>query len=285
MIQTPIGELPPKAREVAEKALKVRKNEKGFYEAEFLAGIVMTYIPEGEFIMGGPGERNFDKAVEAVKAEGWVLLDDHWVWTLKFPVRRVFLDGYWIGKFPVTFAQIDVCPDLNPIDDAGFGRGLHPAINLSWQGAVSYSEWLVRKTGVGFRLPTEAEWEKAARGTDGRKYPWGDEEPNERLANFNNSIGKNTEVGKYPDGASPYGCLDMAGNAWEWCNDWYDEEFYGHSPRQNPQGPATDSLRVQRGGGLFFGAGSLLCANRSGGSPAGYWDMVGFRLAAGSVEK
>jgi len=105
------------------------------------------------------------------------------------------------------------------------------------------------ETGENIHLPTEAQWEKAARGTDQRRYPWSYGSPDSNLANYNNNVNKTMPVGSYPSGVSPYGIHDMAGNVWEWCSDWYDANYYSSSPTSNPQGPSSGSLRINRGGG------------------------------------
>lgn len=115
-------------------------------------------------------------------------------------------------------------PPLEKPDDEDWGRKNRPVIFVSWDDASAYCQWLSQKTGLRFNLPTEAQWEKAARGNDQRKYPWGNQEPDKNLANFGFDIDKTTPVDSYPAGASPFGLLDMAGNVWEWCSDWYEAD-------------------------------------------------------------
>ena len=200
-------------------------------------GAEMVYVPAGEFLMGSP--------------EGTGNDDEH-------PQRRVYLDGFWIDKTEVTVAQYRrFCqatgrqmPDAPPWgwqDD-------HPVVNVTWNDAAAYAAW------AGERLPTEAEWEKAARGTDGRQYPWGNGWDAGKCAN-NSSTTK--AVGSYPSGASPYGALDMAGNVMEWCADWYDVSYYGTAPSRNPVGPLSGNWMVLRGGSWPYDhASDFRCAAR-----------------------
>jgi formylglycine-generating enzyme required for sulfatase activity len=247
-------------KRVGPKASKVARNEKGHWEAVFLDDITMVYVPEGEFTLGSPAR------------EGDA--DEH-------PSHRVFLDGFWIGKTEVTFEQYDrFCDETGreKAADEGWGRGSRPVIYVSWNDARDFCSWLGKKTGLKFRLPSEAEWEKTARD----RYPWGGAPPTPDLANFNKEHMMTRPVGSYPKGASPYGVLDMAGNVWEWMLDWYDPGFYQASPRENPQGPETGAERAVRGGSWANGVDLVRAANRSQEKPGNRLNILGFRLAMDS---
>ncbi len=250
-------DLPADVKNIISKAIKVEKNKNGYWEAYYQDGIVMVYIPPSEFLMGQTEEE-----------KKW-LIDQIGInkynsfYINEIPLHNIHLAGYWIGKYEVTFTQYDrYCEETGKKkqDDRGWGRENRPVINVSWNDAAAYCEWLSGKTGLKFKLPTEAQWEKAARGIDGRKYPWGSREPGKDLANFKSIIGKTTPVGSYPEGASPYGLLDMAGNVWEHCSDWYDNNH------------------VSRGGSWSNNASDVRCTKRISHYPSSPSRFLGFRL-------
>ena len=158
------------------------------------------------------------------------------------PQREVVLDAFYIGKLPLTNAQYSQFlaekggypPHFH--DNPRFNASDCPIVGVSWYDALAFLDWLNELTGKSYRLPTEAEWEKAARGTDARIYPWGNEWDASK-GNFGEiRLKRTTPVGSYPSGVSPYGCLDMGGNVYEWCSDWFHPETYKYSPANNPGG-------------------------------------------------
>lgn len=224
-------------------------------------GIEWIDIPAGEFQMGD----NFNEGN-----------DD------ELPVHTVYLSAYKISKYGVTFEQYDAfCDDIgrSKPSDSGMGRGNRPVMHVSWFDAKAFCDWMSQKTGKNIHLPTEAQWEKAARGTDQRRYPWGNSSPSCSLANYYGCGGQTKPVDSHPSGVSFYGVHDMAGNVWEWCNDWYSSTYYYISPYENPTGPSSGTDRVERGGCFYCSASTLRSANRYKFNPSmDYWNL-GFRLA------
>jgi len=235
----------------------------------------MLLVPAGWFLMG----TDEADAVAMEASFGWKL---EW-FADETPQHRVYLDAFYIDETPVTNAEykrfLDAKPRY-PVPDGWdktwrtflIGRGDHPVVCVSWADANEYAQW------AGKRLPTEAEWEKAARGTDGWLFPWGNHFDPTRFNSNVSNIGKTTPVTKYaPLGNSPYGVIDMAGNVWEWCADWYDAEHYKISPTQNPQGPDSGDWRVLRGGAWDSAPDYARTANRDYISPESGYTTVGFR--------
>ncbi|MEW6401239.1 MAG: SUMF1/EgtB/PvdO family nonheme iron enzyme [Chloroflexota bacterium] len=225
-------------------------------------GMTLLYVPAGEFMMGSNSGDSDEQ-----------------------PVHTVYLDAFWIDQTEVTNTLYALCVLADECDQPAsrdsftrkpyFGINEfddYPVINVSWEDAKTYCLW------VGRRLPTEAQWEKAARGTDGRTYPWGDESPNASMLNYNGSVGDTAEVGAYPDGASLYGAFDMAGNVWEWVADWYDSAYYQNSPSSNPLGPDSGLFRVLRGGSWYFDDINVRSADRYRDNPT-TTNYIGFRCA------
>jgi len=224
-------------------------------------GIEWINIPAGEFLMGD----NFNEGDPD-----------------ELPVHAVYLASYSISKYEVTFDQYDkFCEETNrnmPSDE-GWGRENRPVINVSWEDAKDFCDWLSEKTGKNIHFPTEARWEKAARGTDQRRYPWGNSAPDCSILNYNNCIGKTQPVGSYPSGVSTYGVYDMAGNVTEYCQDWYLPDYYSISTYTDPTGPDLAALRVFRGGSWNVTALSVRAAYRYYNNPSNRSKYWGFRLA------
>jgi formylglycine-generating enzyme required for sulfatase activity len=212
----------------------------------------MVLIPAGEFPMGSlagdPDER---------------------------PAHQVYLDAFSIDRYEVSVGEYAVflqeTGNQAPSDWKMMNQPSNkkrPVSNVDWADAAAYCKW------AGKRLPTEAEWEKAARGTDGRLYPWGNEPPTRRHANYGQTGSSNNgalaPVGSFEEGKSPYGLYDMAGNVWEWVSDWYDHEYYKNSPSRNPTGPPTGGYKGIRGGAWNSSPRALRSSDR-------YWDPPSFR--------
>jgi iron(II)-dependent oxidoreductase len=205
-------------------------------------------VPAGEFLMGSTPE-DIDAANQM---ENELPAGAIYVLTNETPPHRVQLDGFEISRFEITIHEYLRCVRAHvcsPLDDPEDQRYLdpnlssHPMTNVNWFEASTYCEF------INARLPTEAEWEKSARGTDARPYPWGDY-PDETKANvYQGESGETKPVGSFElVSDSPYGVADMAGNVWEWVYDWYDQDFYSRSPEHNPIGPDTGDRHVIRGG-------------------------------------
>jgi formylglycine-generating enzyme required for sulfatase activity/serine/threonine protein kinase len=236
------------ARTVAEGLLELAdvpgfeplgSNGDGFREYRNAAdGSVLIFVPGGSFVRGNEHGDPDEK-----------------------PVRTLTLADYYIGKTPVTNRQyrqfLAATGHRKPALYPGFDGDEQPVVGLDWTDAAAYCAW------AGLRLPTEAEWEKAARGLDERSYPWGNQPPLDLLEELQDLVGRRAsprlaafglrarataEIGSFPSGASPYGCLDMCGNVWEWCADWHDPDYYGRAPELDPPGPERGNERICRGG-------------------------------------
>jgi formylglycine-generating enzyme len=226
----------------------------------------LIYIESGEFIMGSNTEENYDEQ----------------------PQRRVFLNAYYIDEYPVSNSKYKEF-----IEDTGYkvpyinrewatkynwlnnhyppGTDDYPVVLVNRYDAAAFAKWASK------RLPTEAEWEKAARGIEGLIWPWGDEWIKGRSAS--SGSGSPKPVGTYEEGKSPFGCYDMTGNVWEWANDWYQEDYYRYAPIINPKGPNKGSSRVLRGGSWIHDAASSRCAKRYSRPPEYADNYIGFRCA------
>ncbi|MBN1287649.1 MAG: SUMF1/EgtB/PvdO family nonheme iron enzyme [Anaerolineae bacterium] len=224
-----------------------------------LKGVPMVYVPAGCFMMGSEDGNTDEK-----------------------PVHEVCLDAYWIGKTEVTNAQYKACVDagacMPPYTDSEYchyndpAYASHPVVCVDWFQAQAYAEWL------GGSLPTEAQWEYAARGPAGNVYPWGSEEPTCALVNYAGCVNDTSPVGSYLDGASWVGALDMAGNVWEWCLSEYRDYPYDENDGRN--NPNSDAARVLRGGSFLNDQRNARAASRNGNNPRNQYWYFGFRVAS-----
>lgn len=232
----------------------------------------MILIPAGEFFMGS-NNGNVDEK----------------------PEHPVYLDAFYIDKYEVTNREYAIF--LNAVKNDKVTEWIniedkrcliekvnnlyspkkvyddYPVIGITWYGADSYAAW------AGKRLPTEAEWEKAARGSDKRIYPWGMIwDPLNCANSFSGGSGKLMAVGSFPMGASPYGVMDMSGNVWEWCSDWYDKNYYTKGSSNNPTGPLEGKYKVMRGGSWFYSSPLMFrCTQRTGKDTKCKLINIGFR--------
>jgi formylglycine-generating enzyme required for sulfatase activity len=229
---------------------------------------VMVLIPAGTFQMG------CDEANPSELCQ-----------TNEKPLHTVYLDAYHMDKTEVTNAQYERCVTAGGCAPSQSSASMadHPVTGVDWHQADAYCAW------AGKRLPTEAEWEKVARGGSGtRMYPWGNQAPDCSLANFwtgglpSVCVGGTSAVGSHPGGASPYGVLDMAGNVFEWVADWYSSTYYTTSPASNPTGPSSGTRKVWRGGSWNFGSTDLRVASRDHGGLTQWHVGLGFRCATGA---
>lgn len=270
----------------------------------------MVYIPAGEFIMGS----SFFESIVLSGSKLFIFSDQR-------PKHKVYLDAYWIDQTEVTvgmfkkfvtatgyktnaerenwgkpwrngpkekeWPKISGTNWLHPQGPESIADDTHPVIQVSWEDAMAYCNW------IGGTLPTEAQWEKAARGTDGRRFPWGDDFDGNLLnygdkqcpvkrwrdVKYDDGYAYTSPVGNYPAGASPYGVLDMAGNVWEWVYDWYDGNYYEVSPHQNPMGPESGYVRAMRGGSWYdaHAEGWVNCLVRHQNPSTDRYEDVGFR--------
>ena len=243
----PADTLPPSVPATADSAVQ-------------FSGRSQVRVPAGSFIMG---------SIEGSSAEA--------------PAHLVTLEAYYIDQYEVTVGQYRACVQAGACEEPvnaslcnwqGAVEDNHPITCVRWAQAQAYCAW------AGLRLPTEAEWEKAARGTDGRTYPWGEDFDRDRANYADHGIMQRTRpVGSYPDGRSPYGADDMSGNVYEWVADWYEPNYYAVSPSSDPQGPTNASLRLLRGGSWWFDANQMRTFHREPYHPADTDVDIGFRCA------
>jgi serine/threonine-protein kinase len=238
----------------------------------------LVRVPAGEFLMGSDP----DNDEEAHSAEQ--------------PQHTLDLPEFYIGKYPVTNAQYAAFVEAMDYKTSKHwnsgkvpsGKEDHPVVKVSWHDAIAFCRWLSRETGKDFTLPSEAEWEKAARGpvpsevegTDGRIYPWGNQSPTADLCNFALNVGDTTPVGTYsPQGDSPCGCADMAGNVWEWTRSL--KRDYPYDLGDGREDLEISDRHVLRGGAFYNDERDVRCACRRWSGPNARYNYIGFRVVCG----
>ena len=255
--------LPTSTRSFNLTPIDIITSTSSFPETTDAESVSMAFVPAGEFTMGSEkGDPD------------------------ETPVHQVYLAAYSIDKYEVSNAFYRQCVNAEVCSAPGelgsltrsnyYGNSQYdnyPVINVNWNMARTYCEWR------GAKLPTEAQWEKAARGSNDIIYPWGNDAPNSTLLNYNENIGDTINVGFYAGGASPYGLYDMAGNVSEWVADWYDPNYYQKSPSSNPLGPDTGEFRVLRGGSWFSLGSHIRTSDRDEFNPSFISNYVGFRCS------
>jgi formylglycine-generating enzyme required for sulfatase activity len=252
-------------------------------------GAEMVYVPGGAFAMGS-SDAEIDAAFEMCEQDRGSGECQHSCFERESPQHKVILDAFWIDKYEVTNAQYRQCVEVGQCDaseyanDADFNGDRYPVVGVDWQDVMDYCTW------AGGRLPTEAEWEYAARGPEGNIYPWGDTFDGQRVnfcdancpldwknTDYDDGYAKTAPVGSYQEGASWCEAYDMSGNVWEWVNDWYGSDYYEVSSVRNPHGPENGSGKVLRGGAWDYGRSDSRAAYRDLIDPEYRSSPAGFR--------
>ena len=253
------------ARERAEQERLAEERRKGEEEERRKAEELAKLAPEMVFVRGGSYQMG------DVFGDGY---DD------EQPVHEVVLDDFYIGKYTVTFEEYDrYCEETGAAspDDEGWGRGRRPVMNVSWEDAQEYIKWLNQITGKKYRLPTEAEWEYACR-SGGKKEKYSGSDKADSVARHHGNSGYKTHPVGQKSG-NGLGLYDMSGNVREWVNDWYGKDYYGNSPKYNPQGPDNGEDRMLRGGSWCCRPVLVRSSFRDWDTPNSRSNTIGFRVA------
>jgi formylglycine-generating enzyme required for sulfatase activity len=268
---TPAAPAPPESTPEPEPSNANEAQERAqFINFENSLGGPMLFVPSGEFMMGS-------EAMEAAPNER--------------PLTRVNLSRFYLSRYLITNSDYEEFDPTHARKRAVGAGDRHPVVYVNSLEATKFCQWLSTKERKKYRLPTEAEWEYAARGIDGRHYPWGNYEGRGDLANFadkntvfawsdreiDDGYPESSPVGAFPLGASPFGMEDMAGNVWEWCLDYF--EPYRGTPKVNPRGPSAGAKRVHRGGSWKSRFNSLRTTVRGSNLPNFSCNDLGFRIA------